>query len=99
MGCSVAVTNPGMVRECTDTSWTCVQVYYKCSHQMLSPETPRLLCSKLKKRAEAHMLFHWSKWGEQIKVPILAQRDSCALLKAVPEKSPIHAQWRGKHLA
>lgn len=58
---------------------------------MLSPETLGLLCSKLKKRAEAQMLFHWLKWGEQIKVPILAQRDSRALLKAVPEKPPIHA--------
>jgi len=40
---------------------------------MLSPETLGLICSKLKNRAEAHMLFHWSKWGEQIKVPFLAQ--------------------------
>lgn len=63
----------GMVSECADTSWMCVQGYYKCNHQTLSPETLGLLCNKLKKRAEAHMLLHWSKWGEQIKLPILAQ--------------------------
>lgn len=71
MGCSVAAPHTGVVSKCADTSWTSVQVSYKCHHQMLSPETLGLLGSKLK-RADARMLFHWSKWGEQIKVPILA---------------------------